>query len=341
MNIKRRNYIAIVIATAIAFGLYFFNKKSSDTYTRITSVIWTTEYHITYKGRADMTDSVNKVLNGIDNTLSMFNPNSTISRINANDTMAKPHPYVALLLNISKRINKESFGYYDPTVAPLVNLWGFGTKSSKTVPTDAHISEALQYVGIHDVAIGKDGSIRKKHPQTIIDFSSIAKGFACDELGRMLERNGIHDYIVEIGGEIRMNGQNPQAENWHVSIDQPIESDSDVIHQSAVILALTGKGIATSGNYRNYRKVNGKNITHIINPCTGYPEQSNLLSATIIANTAADADAYATACMAMGKERSIQMIQSNHNIDAILIYADSDGNLKTWNSKGIATMIQK
>lgn len=340
MSIKRRNYLAIVIATTLAFGLYFLNRKD-NTYTRITSVIWTTEYHITYKSRADMTDSVNKVLNNIDNTLSMFNPKSTISRINVNDTNVKSHPYVALLLDKSKRINKESFGYFDPTVAPLVNLWGFGTKSRESIPTDKQISDALQFVGISDISIDKEGRMRKKHPQTIIDFSSIAKGFACDELGSMLERNGIRDYLIEIGGEIKMRGKNPQGEKWHVSIDRPIENDSDVIHQSAIVLALTDKGLATSGNYRNYRRVNGKNIAHIINPRTGFPEQSNLLSATIIAGNAADADAYATACMAMGKERSIKMIISNHNIDAILIYADNNGKLKIWSSKNISGMTAK
>lgn len=337
---KKRNYIAVLITAIIACGLYFFGRKEPK-YFRISSVVWTTEYHITYKGDRDMTDSINMVFNAIDNSLSMFNPKSTISRINANDSTIAPHPYITELVQRSKAISKESNGFFDPTVAPLVNLWGFGTEKRRALPTQQQIDDVMQYVGIDKISLGDNGKVIKQFPKTVIDFSSIAKGFACDEIGKMLQRNGITNYIIEIGGEISSHGVNQYGQKWHVSIDRPIESDSNVIHQSAIVLALTNKGIATSGNYRNYRKVAGKTITHIINPNTGYTEQSDLLSATIIAGSAADADAYATACMAMGTQKSIAMVKANSHIGAILISVDDYGKVKTWISPNTHKMVVK
>ena len=340
MKAYRYKYVAILITTLIATCIYFFSKPE-DKYFRISSVVWTTEYHITYKGNCDMTDSINRVFNAIDNTLSVFNPKSTISRINANDPTVKPHPYVTDLISRSIAINRQSEGYYDPTVAPLVNLWGFGTKKESAMPTKEQIKEALQYVGINNVKIDNKGNVVKQHKQTIINLSSIAKGFACDEIGRMFLRNGIDNYIIEIGGEICMHGANPQGEEWHVSIDRPIESNDSVIHESAIVLRLTNKGLATSGNYRNYHEVNGKTFSHIINPTTGYPENSDVLSATIIASNTADADAYATACIAMGAERSMRMIQADKDICALLIYMDKHGEIKNWLSHDLQQMIVK
>ena len=169
----------------------------------------------------------------------------------------------------------------------------------------------------------------------MIDFSSIAKGFAADAIGRMLRRNGIDDYLVEIGGEIAMHGKNPAGEQWNVSIDQPIESAVSVVHQSAQVLSLTNMGVATSGNYRNYRWKDGKKIVHIINPKTGQPEVSHLLSATIVAPTAAEADAYATACIVMGTRRSMRLVERLQGIEAIFIYADSLGTMHKWSSPGL------
>ncbi|MGM9812475.1 MAG: FAD:protein FMN transferase [Muribaculaceae bacterium] len=329
-----RPRIAIIIATIIGL-VVFFASRPKEHYIRISSIVWTTEYHITYKGNCDMTDSINAVFNAIDTTLSMFNPKSIISRINAGEANVAPNPFVNTLLRCSQRINHQTDGYFDPSVAPLVNLWGFGKHKSDSLPSDEAIANALQLVGIDKIRIDSSGKVLKQHPEMVLDFSSIAKGFAADQIGAMFRRNGINNYIVEIGGEIAMHGNNPSGKLWNVSIDLPIESNDTVIHKSAIVLSLTNKGVATSGNYRNYRTHDGKKIVHIINPKTGKPEISDLLSATVIAQTAAEADAYATACMAMGTKRSIQLINRLQHLDAILIYANKDGQLRKWQSPGL------
>jgi thiamine biosynthesis lipoprotein len=261
----------------------------------------------------------------------MFNPNSTISKINAN-TPVEPNHYLTELYICSKQIHNESNGYFDPTVAPLVNAWGFGTTHEDT-PDSARIDSIRQFVGFHKTSIDSTGKISKLDPRTIIDFSSIAKGYACDEIGRLFKRHKINNFMIEIGGEICVSGKNQYGKNWHISIDMPIEQSDTVIHSSALILSVTDKGIATSGNYRNFHIIDGKKVSHIINPLTGYSEQSDVLSATIIAPTAAQADAYATACIAMGFENCSKMINANNNIEAMIIYSDNEGNTIKWFSK--------
>ena len=327
-------HVAVVVATVLALAAYFLAKPSAQ-YRRISSIVWTTEYHVTYKGTCDMTDSINAVLNAVDGALSMFNPASTVSRINRGDDNVAPNAMVNELLAMSQRISSETDGYYDPSVAPLVELWGFGKKGADTLPSQQQISEALALVGISKIRVDAHGKVVKPHQAMMIDFSSIAKGFAADAIGRMLRRNGIDDYLVEIGGEIAMHGKNPAGEQWNVSIDQPIESADSVVHQSAQVLSLTNMGVATSGNYRNYRWKDGKKIVHIINPKTGQPEVSHLLSATIVAPTAAEADAYATACIVMDTQRSIRLVERLQGIEAIFIYADSLGTMHKWSSRGL------
>ncbi|MGM9804426.1 MAG: FAD:protein FMN transferase [Muribaculaceae bacterium] len=340
-NKRRTSYYAILIATAIAVCIFAFYKPKEN-YIRISSVIWNTEYHITYQGTRDMTDSINTVLNAIDNSLSMFNSNSLVARINAGDSTANANGYMIDLINRSKKINRLSNGYYDITVAPLVNLWGFGTKGvANKLPSKQQIDSVLSFVGINKVTVSANGHVTKQNSNIVLDFSSIAKGFACDELGKMFLRNDIDNFIVEIGGEICAHGVNPGGNDWSVSVDQPIESNDSIIHKSAVVLRLANKGLATSGNYRNYREVEGTKVWHIINPLTGYPEHNDLLSATIIASNAADADGLATACMALGKKESIKMIESNNDIDALLIYVDSEGKMRTWQSSGFAKSVIK
>lgn len=333
MNKNRRIYLTVVACAIIGMAMMFLRKPSNQ-FQSVSGVVWTTEYNISYQGPSSLSDSIAGVFSAIDNTASMFNPASVISRINANDSTVEPNALITELYKCSVRINRESRGSFDPTVAPLVNVWGFGFKHG--IPTDsATVDSIRQFVGFGKTSITPEGRIVKSDSRTIIDFSSIAKGFACDELGRLFLRHGVENFIIEIGGEIYAHGVNRKGKSWHISIDNPIDQADTVIHQSAMVIALRNQGVATSGNYRNYKVIDGKRVSHIINPATGYPEQSSLLSATIIAPTAAEADAYATACMVMGLERSQQMIEANESISGILIYADSLNNYDKWISRDI------
>ena len=270
----------------------------------------------------------------------MFNPKSVISRINANDPTVEPNAMITELYKYSARINSESGGCLDPTVSPLVNAWGFGFKHG-VVTDSATIDSIRQFVGFDKTHITADGRIEKTDPRVVIDFSSIAKGFACDELARLFMRNGVENFIIEIGGEIFAHGCNRQGKPWHISIDSPIDQADSVIHQSAMVISLSNHGVATSGNYRNYKIVDGKRVSHIINPATGYPEQSSLLSATIVAPTAAEADAYATAFMVMGLDKAKKVLDKHPELMAYLIYSDHQGQLQVWYSPSMKGKILK
>ncbi len=339
LNKDKRIYYTVVAAAIIGVMILFFRKPHHE-FQKFGGVVWTTQYSISYQGSPAMRDSITKIFNDINNSASMFNPNSTISKLNANTPDVTLDRIVTDLYNCSRQIHRESDGYFDPTVAPLVNAWGFGTTEGG-IPNSNVIDSIMQFVGFNKINIEPNGHFSKVDSRTIVDFSSIAKGYACDEIGRLFRRNGISNYMIEIGGEICVGGMNQYGKNWHISIDMPIEQSDTVIHSSALILSLTDKGIATSGNYRNFRKVEGKKVSHIISPKTGYSEQSDVLSATIIANTAAEADAYATACIAMGFDKCSKMIDANSNIEAMLIYSDSAGNTQKWFSKGLDKLIVK
>lgn len=333
--INSRRYYAIVVFTIIAVILFVVGRQRKRFFTD-SGVVWTTEYHITYEAQRDLNDSIQFILNKIDNSVSPFNKTSLVSKINNNSTTAVD-AYFTLLYKTSVKVNRESNGAYDPTVMPLVNAWGFGYKTG-ALPDKAQIDSMLHFVGMPLTSLA-NGRITKRDSRTQFDFSSIAKGMACDEIGRMLLRNGAGNFIVEIGGEVALRGVNDRGAKWHVSVDMPIDNDSTIEHKSALTLALDSGGVATSGNYRNYKMVNGKKVAHILNPLTGYPEVTNLLSATIIADNCMTADAWATACIAMGLDRTKKMMENNTKLGVMLISADSKGNMVVWSNKKFADAV--
>ena len=199
------------------------------------------------------------------------------------------------------------------------------------MPTDSQIDSMLQFVGITKTRL--DGNrLIKQDQRTSFNFSAIAKGYGCDEIGRMLERNGVTDYLVEVGGEIVARGNNPQGEKWHVSIDKPIISDGEIHHESAEIITITNRAIATSGNYRNYKTDSlGNRYAHIISPDNGRPAKSDILSATVIAPDCMTADAYATTLMVLGFEKSKQLLARHPELAAMLI-TSANGKFLLWHT---------
>lgn len=270
--------------------------------------VWNTTYHITYHGPAALADSVQGVLSAVDGSLSIFNPQSTVSRVNAGAT-DRPDTLLAAMVELSARMCRATGGRFDPTVRPLVQLWGFGSdprrRAEGAEPTQREIDSVLAFVGMDGCAIDPaSGRVVKKHPQTSFDFGAIAKGYACDLVAEMLRRNGVGDCLVEIGGELASSGLNPRRQPWRIQIDAPVEQQDPaaVVHQRARVVEVepSGCGVATSGNYRNWRRTgaDGRRVGHTIDPSTGRPYQSEILSATVVAPTCAQADALATACMA-------------------------------------------
>lgn len=331
-----------VITAAIIISSGIISSCSRAQEWRISEgAVWHTTYRIVYDSPVSLDDSVTAIFNAVDRSLSPFNPISLISRINRNETN-ETDSLIDRVMDVSQIVNRESHGRFDPTVAPLVNLWGFGTdkQARQRAETDSagftvsqtQIDSALTMVGIADCHIS-NSRISKKHPATSFNFSAVTKGYACDLVADMLMRNNVENFMVEIGGEVVVAGHNPEHRQWHIQVDAPDTTAPDS-HNSLRILAVTNCGIATSGNYRNYHDTSryGR-FGHTIDPVKGTPVTTNLLSATIIAPTAAMADAWATACMASDADSALAIINRQPNVECLLVTL-ADSTLTIISSQG-------
>ncbi len=238
---------------------------------------------------------------------------------------------------ISREIHDLSGGAFDPTVMPLVNLWGFGyaEKQKNQLPDSLEVDSVRSLVGFNKISLvdhnGKN-AISKSSPKVQLDFSAVAKGYGVDKLADLIEEKGGRAYMVEIGGEVRVKGQPSDGRRWTIGINKPEENAGNSEIQA--IVELKDQAMATSGNYRNFYEVNGVKVSHSINPSTGYPERSSLLSATIVHPKCAYADAMATACMILGLEEAKDLINMNEAYEAYFIYGLEDGSFGEWQSDG-------
>lgn len=328
MSANHMSRIPLLLIAGIAI---LHSSCHRDEFQKTQGLIWNTSYHITYQGDENLADSVITVLDEVGRSLNVFDANSLVSRVNRTDTTIVDNHFKNVY-KASVAANKVSDGMFDPTLSPLITAWGFGPGHAPTADT-IHIADIMEYVGLEKTHLSGDTLI-KDNPNINFNFSAIAKGYACDAVAAMLRRNEVTNYLVEIGGEIAMGGVSPGRDHWKVSIDRPIESDSTVIHDAGAVLKITDAGMATSGNYRNFHKQNGKTMGHTISPKTGYPVATDILSATIIAPNAMQADALATACMAAGSEEAKRMI-TELNYEGMLILKDST----VWSTPGLGKFL--
>ena len=331
MNIWKTLFLIFLIIGTI----YILGKQKP--YVTNSGKIFGTFYNITYSSDTDLHTEIKKTLLQVDNSLSPFNKQSIITAINNNaDTL--PDEKFTQVFMLAQEVSAKTDGAFDITVAPLVNAWGFGFKKGIT-PDSLTIDSLRQFVGYSTVAM-IDGKVVKQHPQTMLDCSAIAKGYGCDAVAATLEANGVKDYMVEIGGEVVTKGKNSKGGVWTIGISKPTENPTTSNNELHEIIAITGKSMATSGNYRNFREENGRKIAHTIDPRTGYPVQHSLLSATVIADDCATADAYATSFMVMGVEKAIEHCSAN-NIEGYFIYSDENGMLKTTMTEGFKKYLKR
>lgn len=270
-------------------------------------MIWHTQYHITYDSDRDLTDSIISAMQLVDESLNVFDSTSMISRVNRGEEI-EVDSHLANVYNESVRINKLTNGAFDPTLGPLITAWGFG-KGHKATADTLRLDSLMAFTGISKTSLCK-GRLTKQDVRTQFNFSAIAKGYGCDEVSRMLARNGVGNRLVEIGGEINCAGKSPAGKKWRVSVDRPIMTDS-VIHESQCVIEITDCGLATSGNYRNFHtSAGGETYGHTISAKTGRPVRTDVLSATVVAPTCMEADALATSMMALGSEEATKLAVS-------------------------------
>lgn len=337
----KRRQITLLAFIAVAIIFLLWNNNDDAVFVHNTGLIFGTTYSMTYESPegVDYQDAIHQhLMTVVDYSLSTFNPKSTISLINHNQT----HQIDSAFEKVYQRahyISEITEGAFDLTVAPLVNTWGFGYEDKDQVlPTDDEIKALLEIVGYRKIHL-ENQQLIKEHPETTLDASAIAKGYSVDVAAEFLEHKGIVNYMVEIGGEIRVGGLNKQNNKWRLGIDQPIE-DLTFEHRALdTILHLTDRALATSGNYRQFYYKDGKRYSHTIDPTSGYPVDHQLLSATVIAPDCMTADALATACMVMGTEKSLALAEKLEDIDIYLI-VDRNGENKEVFSKGLNQYFQ-
>lgn len=321
--------ILLLVGTVFIIGKH---QKKEAPFQKDEGVIFGTTYHTTYQFDRDLHDEIMETLQQVDNSLSMFNQQSTLSRINANES-SDTDSLLEEVFTLAQRISEETNGAFDVTVAPLVHAWGFGFKHD-ALPDSAQVDSLRQLIGWKHVSL-ENHQIKKDIPGVVMDFSAIAKGFGSDQVAKLFQQYGIQNYMVEIGGEVVTGGTNPKCELWRIGINKP-ETDSTLMdNKIEQVIQMDDCAMATSGNYRNFYYKDGRRIAHTIDPHTGYPVQHNILSSTVIAPTCAEADGFATSFMVLGLENAQEILSNNPQLKAYFIYTDENDEYQIWYSPSL------
>ena len=321
----------LIVATVI-----IVRQNRAMPYQHNKGMIFGTTYSIVYQYDRDLQAGILDQLQQVDNSLSPFNETSIISRVNRNETV-EVNDLFTDVFTMAQEVSADTHGAFDITVAPLVNTWGFGFKQG-TPPTKAVIDSLLAIVGYEKVKLS-GRHVVKQDARTMLDCSAIAKGYGCDVVAELLRRKGIDNFMVEIGGEVVTSGISEKRVPWKIGVTKPSDDSLSVNNELQTVLNITDKAMATSGNYRNFYYKNGKKYAHTIDPATGYPVQHSLLSATVISDRCAKADAYATAFMVMGLEKAKKGLDRHRDLMAYLIYSDHKGEYKVWFSPSLRDKI--
>jgi thiamine biosynthesis lipoprotein len=312
---KRKLFFRGIVAVVVIGALYryFTTQPDLKLFHIAGHTMGTIEYNVKYLSADDAVSKteIDATLIAFNKSVSTYIPDSEISKLNLTGTVS------------------------NPTVGPLVNAWGFGPNKRMEVPDSMKIVALKKRIGFQKLQISDE--IVTMDSLMFLDFSAIAKGYAVDLIAEKLESNGIQNYLVEIGGEVRALGFNDQQKNWSIGIEDPLVGQDE--RKLLAIVRLEGKSMATSGNYRNYYKIGDRIIAHTIDPRTGYNTTHNLLSASVIAKDCMTADAYATAFMVVGLAKSKEIAKKT-DLDVFLIYQKEDGTLGSYISTGLETYVE-
>ena len=326
----RRWHLPVLLIFAFATFLIIRRHNAPVPFQQEEGAVFGTFYHLTYQAKESLKDSIEAQLARVDASLSMFNPKSVISRINQNEDVEADSLFRRVFL-LSQLVSEATDGAFDITVAPLVNAWGFGFKHD-ALPDSAQVDSLRALVGWERVTLTADGHVQKDDPRMVLDCSAVAKGFGVDIVADYLRACGVVNFMVEIGGEVIVSGTNPKGDTWRVGVNKPVEDNTSTNHELQTVLPLTDCAMATSGNYRNFYVAGGRKVAHTIDPHTGYPVQHSLLSATVLAPTCAEADAFATSFMVLGLEKAKEVLAAHSELQVYLIYADQNGDLQTFST---------
>jgi thiamine biosynthesis lipoprotein len=340
MTVQVKNIIYSLILMISVAVVYFIRKGNNPPDPlKIEGATMGTTYHITYfdKKKRDFTKSVDSLLLVVNKSINTYDPESEVSRFNrAPSSLRFKLPYLLPPIKVAQEVHARSDGAFDLTVMPLVNAWGFGPGKIINLDT-AQVDSIRQFVGFEKVRFNED-SIWKTDPRVQLDFGGIGQGYGADVVTEFLKSKGIENMMVELGGEgmacgINLNSGKP----WRIGILDPNSTKENQFFKATV--SLKDLSFTTSGNYFNYRVVDGKKFSHTIDPSTGYPANRALLSTSVFSKDCTTADAWGTAFMVMGHEKAIEFLKSQRDIEALLMFTDEDGSIKTFATAGIEPLL--
>ncbi len=314
----------------LSFFILFISctQKKESSKNKLQGFVFGTTYNITYfenENKANYQKSIDSLFSLVNNSLSTYLPTSDISKINKGDTTVVVDDMFIEVFAKAKKIYKETDGYFDPTIGKLINAYGFGSGKERKNLSSEEIKKLMVGVGFDKVKL-KNNKVYRESNQIEFNVNAFAKGYGVDVIGRFLETKNIHNYLIEIGGEIRARGKK-NDKLWKVAIEKP---NIDGTRSLQKIISLDNESMATSGNYRKFKlNENGKKIVHTINAKTGLANESNLLSVSVrLKGDCADVDAYATAFLAMGLEKTKAFLQKYPELKVVLLYNDKNNELK-------------
>ncbi len=311
--------------------------KETEQAKRFSGEALGTTYSVQFFSENDLNfeKAMDSIIDEINTSMSTYTTKSDISRINRGDSTVKVDEHFRKVFKASEKIFKESNGFFDPTVGVLVNAYGFGPEKRLKEIDSVTLDSLNALVGFDKLTLNADNTIGKENPLIYLDFNAIAKGYAIDVIAEYLEKNEVENYLIELGGELRARGNNlTNSSEWIVGIDDPLQMEGN--RSLYAKLKLENTAMATSGNYRKYRvdSLSGERYVHTVNPLTGKAEKSNLLSTSVLAENCMLADGYATAFMALGLERSKEMLNHLNGVEVYMIYSAENGDVEVFSSQG-------
>ena len=306
----------LVVLTLATIYIMRTNDAAKLPYQSEEGAIFGTVYHVKYQYGSSLHADIMERLLAVDSSLSMFNKQSAVSRINSGESL-QTDSLLEMVFQFSRSISEATNGAFDVTVAPLVNAWGFGFKHDQW-PDTATVDSLRQLVGWQKVSI-HNHQLQKADPRMVLDFGAVAKGFGVDEVASLFRSKGIKNFMIEIGGEIVSSGQNPKGAPWRIGINKPDDDPNNLSSEMQDIIELNNCAIATSGNYRNFYMHEGRRVAHTIDPHSGFPVQHSILSSTVMAPTCAMADGFATAFMVMGLDSAQVVLKKHPELQAYFI----------------------
>lgn len=330
---KRKVFVLLSLAAVVIFLMFRVPEKGSS-YLSESGRVFGTFYKIKYEAKdgRSLAEHYKRLFLEVDSSLSTFNKESIISRFNSGEDSVLVDSHFRNVFEKGAAVSEISGGAFDMTVAQVVNAWGFGFSKRDDV-SDKLIDSLMRHVGYGKVRL-VNGMLVRDEAGVMLDASAIAKGYSVDVVARCLDSLGVENYMVEIGGEISVKGVNQEGRPWGIGVTNPVDDSTMMRTELYDVVYLQDKAMATSGNYRQYYHKGGKKYSHTIDPRTGYPVEHNLLSASVFADDCMTADALATACMVVGLDSSMAMIEAIPDVEGFFIYADSSGVFQTKTTSG-------